>query len=86
MHHPALCIWLLLDNYWQEDPSADFEPDQWEHKIPRNENKTKQVQIFYNQGREAKIVHYDIEGYKVHSIAEEDQKLLGRFLFFEGKS
>ena len=32
------------------------------------------------------IVHYDIEGYKVPSISEEDQKFLGRLLFFEGKS
>ena len=32
------------------------------------------------------IVHFDIEGYKVPSIAEEEQKFLGRVLFFSGKS
>ena len=32
------------------------------------------------------IINYDIEGYKVPSIAEEEQKFLGRVLFFSGKS
>ena len=27
------------------------------------------------------IIHFDIEGYKVPSIAEEEQKFLGRVLF-----
>ena len=32
------------------------------------------------------IIHFDIEGYKVPSIAEEEQKFLGRVLFYSGKS
>ena len=32
------------------------------------------------------IVNFDIEGYQVPSIANEEQKFLGRVLFFKGKS
>ena len=28
------------------------------------------------------IIHFDIEGFKVPSIAEQEQKFLGRVLFF----
>ena len=31
-------------------------------------------------------MHFDILGYKVPSIAEEEQTFLGRFIFFSGKS
>ena len=48
--------------------------------------KPSKCRSFSIKSGSPETVHFDIEGYKVPSIAEEEQKFLGRVLFFSGKS
>ena len=48
--------------------------------------KPSKCRSFSLKSGSPEIVHFDIEGYKIPSIAEEEQKFLGRVLFYSGKS
>jgi len=48
--------------------------------------KPSKCRSFSIKSGSPETLHFDIEGYKVPSIAEEEQKFLGRVLFFSGKS
>ena len=47
--------------------------------------KPSKCRSFTISGGKPSVVHYSVEGYQI-SISEEEQKFLGRVLFFEGKS
>ena len=48
--------------------------------------KPSKCRSFTIKSGSPEIVHFKIEDYEVPSIAEEEQKFLGRVLFFSGKS
>ena len=48
--------------------------------------KPSKCRSFTISGGKPSVVHYSVEGYQIPSISEEEQKFLGRVLFFEGKS
>ena len=55
------------------------------NSLGMEEEKSK-CRSFSISGGKPTVVHFSVKGYNIPSISEEEQKFLGRVLFFEGKS